>query len=414
MWVVALNRSLGIASVLLAVCLPASLHAYDFKVDCPVTIDWSGNKTGNIFFLLGMLDDYGGRRWTEGDDLVERFYCSEQLEAYVFAAYLRRVAEQQGLDSSVVIVRNEGCLAGIRSDQLTRFIDSFHEFTAGGGTTTIDGERRRIGRGVLRSDLFSGHGRDARLAYLAGAYFRYGVEGRYKFANSAKKMTLIAALLTEVGCEGVETRSRWGLPANNEVFFETTEELAAAFARLPGEWSLAAADSIVGLASDEELAIYRAVIHAAQRGDFDNCPASTPCVVNRFSFTPYRGERGEIPDAKPWMERALARLDSDTAWVVSVVRLQSDAVIVVNSHSVFGDTSVVSLGRIGFDPEGDGAVILLSHYRMRSGSCGQQVAVFLKRRGNGWAVTNYSVKGKQRMPRRRRRSRRELRHRCTR
>lgn len=376
----------------------------EFTVQSPVSLDWSGEKSETIFFILGMLNEYHGRSWTEGINQVERFNCGEYGEAFVFLVYLERLASEQGVDRSVD-TRWDDCLVFFHSDPLADLINSFYVFAIRGGYTMIDDQRRSRANANLSYDQFEAHGRDAKLAYLAGAYFRYNVGGHYAFANASHKMKLIARLLEEAGCADVEIRSRWGMPANNEVHFEPTEELSAVFARLPGEWSLTAADTLVGFATDDELAVYRTVIRAMQQGDFDDCAASTPCAVARFLNVSYRGERGEIPDTKPWMKRALEQLDGDTTRVVSVARLQSDSIVLANARPDFGDTSFVWLGPIGFDPGNGGAVVIVSHLRLHPGSCGQQVAAFLKRRGDGWVVTNYSVAFQQRMPKRRRRLR---------
>ncbi len=259
------------------------------------TADYSGHKTETIFFLLGMLDDYSGRTVVEGVDRVERFYCNEDLAAFVFLAYLNRLAAEQGLEPAID-TRWDGCLVAFHSPSLMESIDSFFDMKPLSGIyTMIDDEKRTMSAGRLSHAQFERHGREATLAYLAGAYFRYNMDGHFRFANSGDKVQLVAQLLGEIGCQGVSTQSRASLPAQNEVYFQPTDELAATFERLPGARGIAAADSLVGLASHDELEIYREVIRAGQNGWFDNCPISTPCAVEHFTLIPMRRRRGEIP-----------------------------------------------------------------------------------------------------------------------
>ncbi|HEU4365123.1 MAG TPA: hypothetical protein VFT13_06615, partial [Candidatus Krumholzibacteria bacterium] len=94
-----------------------------FSVTPPVAIDWSGEKTETLFFILGMLDEYLGRQWTEDVDCVERFYCSEHVEAFVFLAYLNRLASEQGLDPVIDTELND-CLVYFHSKPLADLINS--------------------------------------------------------------------------------------------------------------------------------------------------------------------------------------------------------------------------------------------------------------------------------------------------
>ena len=354
-----------------------------------VTIDWSDDHTETIFFLLGMLDEYLGRRVTEGDDRVESFYPGEMVPAFVFHADLNRLAEEQKLDAGVEIEWGDQGHVTFRSEVLPEVIDSFYDFTFG-AYTTLNGMKVRSGWAKLTHDVFEGHGQDAKLAYLAGAYFRYGSNGRYRFSNSSEKARLIARLLEEIGCENVETTSRAGLPASNGVLFEPTQALSDAMSRLPGAWALAAADATVGFVTDEELEIYRDIIHLAQVGVFDGCAMTTPALLYRFIGPAMHP--GTIPQPEKWMERAVAHFDSIRTRPASVVALQSQSVIVLDKHPTPGDTSSVWLNRVGFDPRGEGAVVLCGQFSQPPGGCSQVLTVFLNRHNGSWMVTSYSVR----------------------
>ena len=83
--------------------------------------------------------------------------------------------------------------------------------------------------------------REARLAYLAGAYWRFGCgssagaiarsccrsPNSFVLFNAKHKAEVIAGLLMELGCEGVRVESTQGLiPQTNSVYFKPTEEVA--------------------------------------------------------------------------------------------------------------------------------------------------------------------------------------------
>jgi hypothetical protein len=68
--------------------------------------DLEGYKGEHVYFLLGYLDEYSGRRVFKNETAVEHFYCSEHLQAYVFAAFLDRVSRDQGLTTDVQILVN--------------------------------------------------------------------------------------------------------------------------------------------------------------------------------------------------------------------------------------------------------------------------------------------------------------------
>lgn len=86
----------------------------------------------------------------------------------------------------------------------------------------------RSGRGVsigngLPDEVFR---RRRALAYLAGAWVRYGRGSDFVLANAQDKAKLIAQLLTNLGCREVRLESTFGfIPQTNAVHFQPTEEV---------------------------------------------------------------------------------------------------------------------------------------------------------------------------------------------
>src|SRR5712672_378118 len=102
----------------LLICLPLTVRSAEPNL--------TGRKGETIFFLLGMLDDYLGRNFVEDDNQVERFYCNEHVQAFVFRAYLSRVAEEQNLSPTIGAEWKQDCLVAFRSDDMSALINSFY------------------------------------------------------------------------------------------------------------------------------------------------------------------------------------------------------------------------------------------------------------------------------------------------
>lgn len=80
--------------------------------------DFTGDKSDTVFFLLGLLDEYGGRRIVEDDDRIERFFCNEANTARVFRRYISRLAREQRLDPAVREETVQQCLTSYYSQPI--------------------------------------------------------------------------------------------------------------------------------------------------------------------------------------------------------------------------------------------------------------------------------------------------------
>jgi hypothetical protein len=72
------------------------------------------------------------------------------------------------------------------------------------------------------------------LAYITGAWLRYGRGSDLVFANAHDKAVLIAQLLTMPGCRNVRLESTFGqIPQTNTVRFDPSEELSSRLENVP-------------------------------------------------------------------------------------------------------------------------------------------------------------------------------------
>lgn len=84
-----------------------------------------------------------------------------------------------------------------------------------------EGRYHRTARAFISPQSFKGLGREAKLAYLAGAFARFGDGKTFVLVNAGHKANLIAQSLRELGCSGVRLTSTEGLiPQTTTVFFE--------------------------------------------------------------------------------------------------------------------------------------------------------------------------------------------------
>lgn len=207
------------------------------------SFDLTESKADTVFFVLGMLNEYLGRNIVEDEDRVEEFFCNEAETARLFRRDIVRLAAEQGLDPTIRDETIQVCLVMYHSKAIASRLNSCYRYQASSGEVVqgSDGTYRRVAKPSLEMQLFmrSGHGsttehgwpeevfyRRRALAYLAGAWSRYGREGDFVFANAKDKANLVAQLLMALGCHGVRVESTFGLiPQTNTVHFIATDEV---------------------------------------------------------------------------------------------------------------------------------------------------------------------------------------------
>jgi hypothetical protein len=198
--------------------------------------DLGGDKPITVYFLLGFLDEYRGRSIVEGSALVEKFGCDEQKEAELFLEYLRRLTAEQQIRTEIEVQTRQECLVSYSSREVARFLNSFYRYELSDEVKSIgdDGTYERTANAFTTMEAFPASCRECKLAYLSGAYTRYGVDDSFWFANSQRKAALVAELLRDLGCRNVRIESSEGLiPQSNRVIFEPSPEVAEWLGR---EW----------------------------------------------------------------------------------------------------------------------------------------------------------------------------------
>lgn len=192
---------------------------------------------GNGLLRPRILNEYLGRNVMEDDDLVEEVFANEAPALPAFRRQLARLSTEQGLEPATEspLDGGQGGQIVFRSRSIADRINSCfrYQMTNGSATQAPDGSYRRYGKAQapLSYVFFVNHRRRA-LAYIAGAWIRYGQEGTFQFANSLDKATLIAHLLTDVGCLPVSLETIFGyIPSTNILRFTPTTELRESLAK---------------------------------------------------------------------------------------------------------------------------------------------------------------------------------------
>lgn len=212
---------------------PPSLLVEPAVLAAPPLFDLSGKKSLTVYWVLGFLDEYVGRQAIDDGDLVETLYCNEHDKLERLRTMLRRLLREQRLTDDLREELVQECLPVFRSAELARELNSMYvSREAVGMFDTSGGRRRQIVVLKATQAMFERVGDNERVAYLAGAYYRYGHEGAFVFANAGHKADLIADLLDAVGVKAIERHTVAGLPNGNTVRFGGLQELQALFAQV--------------------------------------------------------------------------------------------------------------------------------------------------------------------------------------
>ena len=204
--------------------------------------DLAGDKADTVFFILGLLDEYNGRNIVEDSDHVERFYCNEANTAHLFRRYLGTLAQEQGLNPAVREETSQQCLVSSYFKPIADRLNSCYRYEMTDQMAQAsDGDRRTAHPSLLASGLFTrgriswitekglsegAFFRRRALAYLAGAWARYGRGNDFVFANAHDKAALVESLLSALGCSRISLESTYGLaPQANIVHFQPTDEV---------------------------------------------------------------------------------------------------------------------------------------------------------------------------------------------
>jgi len=182
-----------------------------------------GPKGIRVYQILGFLEEYVGRLTADDDDTVERFYPNERAKAETFGRWLNELAQQQGIPTNAITKEiDRDSFVRFRSAILARALNRL--YLEQKRDEVHDGPRGRIPRASLfvSRAMFDEVERQVKLAYISGAYCRYGRAHAIGFANAAHKATVLAGLLRDVGCKDVQVTSITDrIPNTNIVTFSS-------------------------------------------------------------------------------------------------------------------------------------------------------------------------------------------------
>ena len=202
------------------------------------TFDLTHGRAEAVFWLLGTLNEYTGRGTVEGrGSHIEQFFCDESALLPAFRTVLARVLREQGLPDDVVESTRQDCLVSLHSEGVAGRINRLYvdRRRTGGHVRLVRPEPSGEIVALYVSDgMFDGVSDTERIAYLAGAYARYGRGSSYVLSNAEHKAALIARLLLDVGATDIQHRtSRDTIPNGNVVSFAASAQLLRALEQQP-------------------------------------------------------------------------------------------------------------------------------------------------------------------------------------
>ena len=205
--------------------------------------DLSDGRDETVFRVLGVLDEYLGRNIVEDDDGIESFYCNEPVLARWFGEQLGTLTREQGIAANARPEIVQECLTVFRGRAIAEKLNSCYRFRVSAERLLLaaDGTHRRTATSSLGADLFLRgtpntlpdgalgdelfHRRRA-LAYITGAWVRYGRESRFVFANSREKAELVGRLLSWLGARDVRVEIHIdAIPGTSVVQFSASPEI---------------------------------------------------------------------------------------------------------------------------------------------------------------------------------------------
>ena len=184
------------------------------------------------YTVLGFLDEYLAHQFEEGSNLIQMFRASEAEKADRFAEHLERLATQAGLPAQIDRRTDSWGKITFCSPTLAPLINSVY-VSRGMVPITITPEPGEadpvLHGGMISYAVFPPDDRNARIAFIRGAYQRYGLRNTFTFINADHKVKLIERLLQELGSPRVNVTRSETIPATNEIEFEPTTEMLELF-----------------------------------------------------------------------------------------------------------------------------------------------------------------------------------------
>ncbi|PTR01075.1 hypothetical protein C8P68_101306 [Mucilaginibacter yixingensis] len=170
------------------------------------------------FFVLGTMQDYMGRLVRQNDDELDIYYRVEKPIVFALNAMLPKIYPYADVKLDV-LTRTNGDTSGFKltCDTVARRINAYYDYTQPHYHVKLKG-------GIFRTD-------DERLAFIAGAYARFGAKCDtawcISIANSIAKTRLLDSLLKHFGCKSVEIVKNDYIPVGHWLYFHPTKKVEA-------------------------------------------------------------------------------------------------------------------------------------------------------------------------------------------
>jgi hypothetical protein len=189
-----------------------------------------------MYFVLGMLDEYNGRKIYDGKDLVDSFYLNERKQADAARHYLEQLAAEIKLETEIVSEETDSRINYYSAELAEAINAQYLDVTEFGYTG--DDPPKTVYIAKISMDVLLPEGEEAKVAYLAGAYFRFfypdcpntSRDGCFFFAGSTHKVELVLQLLEEFKCIDIDSVTTTDMyPDSTSIWFTPSPELEKAF-----------------------------------------------------------------------------------------------------------------------------------------------------------------------------------------
>jgi len=131
---------------------------------------------------------------------VERFYPSEEATATKFGTLLAAIEREQAISDHVRRVVNSEHFISYHSQSLPQGLNALYSVRRHEGQR---GEDPAVTRLFISPAQFESADHRRALAYVVGAYQRYGQNNSLVLANALHKAELLVSLLRQAGCDDV-------------------------------------------------------------------------------------------------------------------------------------------------------------------------------------------------------------------
>ena len=201
--------------------LPKLLIAFFLTLVCQGSFGQKLSKIEREYFILGTLNDYMGREPDpELKNYLDRYDITEiSLEIAVDSLLRKDYPTSSYKIKRDTIAEFHMYGASIISASLTQKFDAYYNF---GRTNT-----NPVGAGILRKNIFRND--NEKLAFLAGAYVRFGIPNDTSYeiiiGNSASKARVCSELLFYFKCAPIYDIIEENIPVPHIIYFHPAKKV---------------------------------------------------------------------------------------------------------------------------------------------------------------------------------------------